>query len=84
MGSTNRSPLSDPELDRATDAALSEHDAARRLDLLRGAERREVDLHVLLPLFTAPVVLASRAGITYDVGDSGSSEMTSAMRAHLQ
>jgi peptide/nickel transport system substrate-binding protein len=37
---------------------------------------------VLLPLFSVPVVLASRNGIRYDTGTSGSSEMTSAMRAH--
>jgi peptide/nickel transport system substrate-binding protein len=82
MGSVNRSLISDPELDREIDAALTEHDVGKRLALLRSAERRTVDAHVLLPLFTAPVVLASKAGITYDVGDSGSSEMTSAMRAH--
>jgi peptide/nickel transport system substrate-binding protein len=82
MGSTNRSGLSDPDLDKEIDAALTEHDPDKRLSLLQAAERRSVDLHVLLPLFTAPVVLASKAGIAYDVGDSGSSEMTSAMRAH--
>ncbi|HYZ62342.1 MAG TPA: ABC transporter substrate-binding protein [Acetobacteraceae bacterium] len=82
MGSTNRSLMSDPELDREIDAALTEHDPAKRLALLRAAGRRAADARVLLPLFTAPVVLASKASITYDVGDSGSSEMTSAMRAH--
>ena len=82
MGSTNRSSLSDPALDKEIDAALTEHDPAKRLALLRSAERRSVEQHSLLPLFTAPVVLASKAGIRYDVGDSGSSEMTSAMRAH--
>jgi peptide/nickel transport system substrate-binding protein len=84
MGSTNRSSLSDPELDREIDAALTERDAAKRLETLRSAERRATELRVLLPLFTAPVVLASKAGISYDVGDSGSSEMTSAMRAHQE
>ena len=82
MGSTNRSGISDPALDREIDAALTEHDPARRLALLRSAERRAVESRALLALFTAPVVLASKASIRYDVGDSGSSEMTSAMRAH--
>lgn len=82
MGSVNRSGLADAALDREIDAALTEHDPARRLELLRSAERRATDSRVLLPIFTAPVVLASRNTITYDVGDSGSSEMTSAMRAH--
>ena len=84
MGATNRSGWSDPALDHDIDAALNEPDPARRLALLRAADRRALDARVLLPLFTAPVVLASRTGIRYDVGDSGSSEMTSAMRAHPQ
>ena len=82
MGATNRSGWSDPTLDSTIDAALNEPDPARRLSLLRDADRRALDARVLLPLITAPVLLASRAGIRYDVGDSGSSEMTSAMRAH--
>ncbi|MFC0410354.1 ABC transporter substrate-binding protein [Roseomonas elaeocarpi] len=82
MGSTNRSGYSDAETDRLIDAALHEPDAERRLGLLQAGNRRGLEARVLLPLFTAPVVLASRADIRYDVGDSGSSEMTSAMRAH--
>ena len=82
MGSTNRSGYSDAETDRLIDAALREPDAARRLELLKSANRRGLEARVLLPLFSAPVVLASKASIRYDVGDSGSSEMTSAMRAH--
>lgn len=84
MGATNRSGWSDPALDHEIDSALNEHDPAQRVAFLRGAGHRAVDARVLLPLFTAPVVLASRAGVRYDVGDSGSSEMTSAMRAHPQ
>lgn len=82
MGSTNRSGYSDVETDRLIDAALHEPDPARRLELLKLANRRGLEARVMLPLFSAPVVLASKATITYDVGDSGSSEMTSAMRAH--
>lgn len=83
MDATNRSGRSDPALDRDIDAALNEPDPARRLALLGSADRRALEARVL-PLFTAPVLLASRAGVRYDVGDSGSSEMTSAMRAHPQ
>ncbi|UPG74671.1 hypothetical protein MVG78_19635 (plasmid) [Roseomonas gilardii subsp. gilardii] len=68
--------------DRLIDAALHEPDAERRLGFLQAANRRGLEARVLLPLFSAPVVLASKATISYDVGDSGSSEMTSAMRAH--
>ncbi len=82
MGGTNRSGLSDKAADLEIEAALTEQDPARRLDLLRSADRRVAESRVLLPLFTAPVVLASKAAIAYEVGDSGSSEMTSAMRAH--
>jgi peptide/nickel transport system substrate-binding protein len=82
IGGTNRSGYSDPVTDQEIDAALTEHDPAKRLEELRAAERRVVEAKVLLPLFTAPVVLASKKGIRYDVGESGSSEMTSAMRAH--
>jgi peptide/nickel transport system substrate-binding protein len=82
MGGTNRTDYSDPVTDQEIDAALTEHDPAKRLSLLKSANRRIADARVMLPLFTAPVVLASKASIRYDVGDSGSSEMTSAMRAH--
>lgn len=82
MGGTNRTSWSDAVTDQEIDAALTEQDPARRLSLLRSAERRSTNARVLLPLFTAPVVLASKADIAYDVGESGSSEMTSAMRAH--
>ena len=82
MGSVNRAGWSDPALDKLIDAALTEADPAKRLALLQAAERQATEARVLLPLFTAPVVLASKASIIYDVGDSGSSEMTSAMRAH--
>ena len=82
MGGTNRASYSDPVTDSEIDAALTESDPDKRLTLLRSADRRVADARVLLPLFTAPVVLASKSNIAYDVGDSGSSEMTSAMRAH--
>jgi peptide/nickel transport system substrate-binding protein len=82
LGATNRSGYSDPLSDQLIDAALHEPDPARRLTFLQDANRRSLEAHVLIPLFTAPVLLASKAGIGYDVGDSGSSEMTSAMRAH--
>ena len=84
MGGTNRTAYSDAVTDQEIDAALTESDPARRLGLLKSADRRVAESRVVLPLFTAPVVLASRADITYDVGDSGSSEMTSAMRTHLK
>jgi peptide/nickel transport system substrate-binding protein len=82
IGSTNRTGWSDPVEDSEIEAALTEHDPARRLVLLRSANTRALQARVALPIFTAPVVLASKASIRYDVGDSGSSEMTSAMRAH--
>ena len=82
MGGTNRSGWSDAVTDQEIDAALNEHDPVRRLALLRSASARALEARVLLPLVTAPVVLASKAGIRYEVGNSGSSEMTSAMRAH--
>jgi peptide/nickel transport system substrate-binding protein len=82
MGSANRSGYSDAETDRMIGAALREADAQKRLGLLQGAMRRGMESRVLLPLFSVPVVLASRNGIHYDVGSGGSSEMTSAMRAH--
>ncbi len=82
MGSTNRTAWSAPDTDAAIDAALTEPDPARRLLLLRSAGTEALAARAVLPLFTAPVVLASKASIRYDVGDSGSSEMTSAMRAH--
>jgi peptide/nickel transport system substrate-binding protein len=82
LGSTNRSGYSDPLTDQQIDAALHEPDPVRRLTFLQNADRRSLEARVLIPLFTAPVLLASKASIQYDVGDSGSSEMTSAMRAH--
>ncbi len=84
MGGTNRTSYSDALTDQEIDAALVESDPVRRLGLLKSAGRRIAEARVVLPLFTAPVVLASKAGIAYDVGDSGSSEMTSAMRAHAR
>ena len=82
MGSTNRTGWSTPQTDATIDAALTEADAAKRLVLLRSAGQDALAARAVLPLFTAPVVLASKASVRYDVGDSGSSEMTSAMRAH--
>jgi len=82
MGSANRSGYADAETDRMIDAALREANPTRRLALLQGAGQRGMESRVLLPLFSVPVVLASRNGIRYDVGTSGSAEMTSAMRAH--
>ena len=82
MGGTNRTAYSDPATDQEIDAALTEPDPTRRLGFLKSADRRIAEAHVVLPLFTAPVVLASKSTITYAVGESGSSEMTSAMRAH--
>ncbi len=82
LGATNRSGYADPLTDQQIDAALHEADPVRRLTFLQNANRRSLEAHVLIPLFTAPVLLASKTGIRYDVGDSGSSEMTSAMRAH--
>ena len=84
MGGTNRTSYSDALTDQEIDAALTESDPARRLALMKSAGRRIAAARVVLPLFTAPVVLASKAGIAYDVGDSGSSEMTSAMRTHAK
>ena len=84
MGGTNRTAYSDAVTDQEIDAALTESDPVRRLGLLKSANRRIAEARVVLPLFTAPVVLASKAGITYEVGESGSSEMTSAMRAHAR
>ena len=49
MGGTNRSAWSDPLLDHDIDAALTEHDPARRLAFLRAADQRALDAHVLLP-----------------------------------
>jgi len=82
MGSTNRSGWSSPATDATIEAALTEQDAAKRLDMLRSAGRDALAAKAVLPLFSAPVILASKATIRYDVGDSGASEMTSAMRAH--
>ena len=84
LGTTNRSGYSDPVTDQLIDAALHEPDPARRLAFLRDADRRSLEARVLIPLFTAPVLLASKVGIDYSVGDSGSSEMTSAMRTHAR
>lgn len=84
MGAVNRSGWSDAALDGEIDAALNERDAGKRLGLLRAAGARVAEATVLLPLFNAPVVVATKAGIRYDVGTGGSSEMTSAMRAHPQ
>ena len=84
MGSTNRTGWSSPATDAMSDAALTERDATKRLDMLRSAGRDALAARAVLPLFSAPVILASRATIRYDVGESGSSEMTSAMRAHLK
>lgn len=82
LGASNRSGWSTPESDAEIEAALTERDPARRTALLRSANRRAIDARVLIPIFSAPVLLASRANVAYEVGESGSSEMTSAMRAH--
>ena len=84
MGGTNRTSYSDAVTDQEIDAALTESDPVRRLTLLKSASRRAAEARALLPLFTAPVVLASKSSIAYDVGESGSAEMTSAMRAHAR
>ena len=84
MGGINRTSYTDPLTDHDIDAALTESDPARRLTLLKSANRRAAEARIILPIFTAPVVLASKATLTYDVGDSGSSEMTSAMRTHAK
>ncbi|NGM20843.1 ABC transporter substrate-binding protein [Roseomonas stagni] len=81
LGASNRSGYSDAETDRDIQAALNERDPARRRALLLSANRRATEARVLIPFFTAPVLVASKSSIRYEVGDSGSSEMTSAMRA---
>jgi peptide/nickel transport system substrate-binding protein len=84
LGASNRSGWSDSQADQEIEAALTEHDPARRRAFLTAAGRRAIEARVLIPLFSAPVLLASKSTILYDVGDSGSSEMTSAMRAHIR
>jgi len=82
LGASNRSGWSDAAADREIEAALTEHDPEKRRALLRAAGQRAIEARALIPLFSAPVLLASKDSIRYEVGDSGSSEMTSAMRAH--
>jgi len=84
LGASNRAGWSDAETDRDIEAAITEADPAKRVALLQSAGRRAIDARVLIPLFLAPVLYASREGITYDSGTAGSSEMTAAMRAHLR
>lgn len=81
LGASNRSGYSNPETDRDIEAALNERDPAHRLALLQSANRRATEARVLIPFFSAPVLVASKSSIRYEVGDSGSSEMTSALRA---
>jgi peptide/nickel transport system substrate-binding protein len=82
LGSSNRSGWADPETDREIQAALTEHDKAGRAALLTSAHRRAIEGRSLIPLFTAPVLLASSNRVAYRPGSSGSSELTLAMKAH--
>jgi peptide/nickel transport system substrate-binding protein len=82
LGASNRSGWSDAEADREIATALTERDAARRATLLTSATRRATEARVLIPLFTAPVLLASNDRVTYVPGHSGSSELTLAVKAH--
>ena len=84
LGASNRTGWSDAETDRNIEAAIAEPDPAKRVAFLQAAGRRAIDARVAIPLFSAPVLYASRTNITYDSGTAGSSEMTAAMRAHLR
>lgn len=81
LGASNRSGWSDPQSDKEIEAALTEQDPIKRRELLVSAGQRVIEARALIPLFSAPVVLASKSSIRYEVGESGSSEMTNAMRA---
>lgn len=81
LGSSNRSGWADPAADEAIRGAQVETDTARRIALESDALRRGTESRMYIPLFTSPLILASRAGIAYRPGTAGSSEMTLAMKA---
>lgn len=82
LGTSNRSGWSDADADREIRMALVERQPERREALLVSAGRRAVEGRSLIPLFTAPVLLASTDRVSYTPGHSGTSELTLAMKAH--
>jgi peptide/nickel transport system substrate-binding protein len=84
LGSANRSGWADEVTDRNIREAQLEPDMNKRLAMQMVAMRRTTEGLVYIPLFTSPLILASRKGIVYRPGTAGSSELTLAMKAHPQ
>ncbi len=64
-GGSNRGGFSDPVLDKMIEDAVSRVDDKRE-DGLHAAMMKGIELGVVIPLFVQKVVVATRAGITYE------------------